>query len=184
LPSTDSSNHKSQKASTTTSSGILELSKSKAELLASNLQQWNLLRHSLKVTIFHIRNQEFEQFFKTVGYFIYCQDIDGLMHMRHSPDQWRIFIDASKTNLEAVLLHNRNNLHSITGAYAPSTKEAYTTMNNILVEVDYKKYQREICGDFKVIAVLLGLQAGYTKYSFFLCEWDTRTSGFHYSKEH
>jgi len=35
-------------------------------------------------------------------------------------------------------------------------------MNNIVVEVDYKKCQRDICGDFKVTAILLGLQAGYT----------------------
>jgi len=33
-------------------------------------------------------------------------------------------------------------------------------MKNILVEVDYKKYQWEVCGDFKVIAVLLGMQVG------------------------
>ena len=52
-------------------------------------------------------------------------------------------------------------------------QETYSTMNNILVQVDYKKYQWEVCGDFKVIAVLLGLQAGYTKYSCFLCEWES-----------
>ena len=43
-------------------------------------------------------------------------------------------------------------------------------MNNIMVEVDYK-YQWEVCGDFKVIAVL-GLQALNMKYSCFLCEWE------------
>ena len=69
-------------------------------------------------------------------------------------------------------------------ACAPSTKEAYTTMNNILVEVDYKKYQWEVCGDFKLIAVLLGLQASYTKYSHFLCGWDSRYRGTHYSVKH
>ena len=56
-------------------------------------------------------------------------------------------------------------------------------MNNILVEVDYKKYQWEVCGDFKVIAILLGLQAGYTKYSCFLCEWDSHARGTHYSRK-
>jgi len=101
------------------------------------------------------------------------------MQMRHSPEQWRLFIDASKTSLKAVLLHNGNKLPSIPVAYAPSTKETYTTMNNILVEVDYKKYQWEVCADFKVIAVLLGLQAGYTKYCCFLCEWDSRARGTH-----
>ena len=68
----------------------LELSKNKAELLASKLQQWNLLHHSVKVTTFRTRNQEYEQFFKTVGYFTYCKHIDGLMdamHMRHSPER-------------------------------------------------------------------------------------------------
>jgi len=69
-------------------------------------------------------------------------------------------------------------------AYAPSTKETYTTMNNTLVEVDYKKYQWEVCGDFKVTAILLGLQAGYTKYSCFLREWDGHARGTHYSRKH
>jgi len=127
----------------------------------------------MKLSIFHTRNQEFEQFFKTIGYFTYCKDIDGLMdamHMRHSCEQWQLFIDVSKTSLKAVLLHNGNKLPSIPVAYAPSTEETYTTMNNILVEVDYKKYQQEVCADFKVITVLLGLQADYTKYSCFLCE--------------
>ena len=59
--------------------------------------------------------------------------------MSHSPEQWRLFIDASKTSLKAVLLHNGNKLLSIPVAFAPSTKEMYTAMNNILVEVDYKK---------------------------------------------
>jgi len=39
-------------------------------------------------------------------------------------------------------------------------------MNDILVEVDYKKYQWEVCADFKVITILLELQADNTKYSF------------------
>ena len=119
----------------------------------------------MKLSIFHTRNQEFEQFFKTIGYFTYCKDIDGLMdamHMRHSCEQWQLFIDVSKTSLKAVLLHNGNKLPSISVAYTPSTKETYTAINNILVEVDYRKYQWKFSGDFKVIAILLGLQDGYT----------------------
>jgi hypothetical protein len=44
-------------------------------------------------------------------------------------------------------------LPSIPVAYATSTKEKYTTMKDILVEADYKKYQWEVCDDLKVIAV-------------------------------
>jgi len=136
----------------------------------------------VKVTTFRTINQEFEQFFKTVGYFTYCKDIDGLMdavHMRHSPGQWLLFIDVSKSSLKAALLHDGNKLSSIPVAHAAGTKETYAAMNNILVEVDYKKYQWEVCGDFKVIAVLLELQAGYTKYFCFQCEWDSRARGTH-----
>ena len=187
LPSTDSSNHKFLEGELSDLIRNLKLPKNKAELLAAGLQQWNLLHHSVKVTAFRNRNQEFEQFFKTVGYFTYFNDVDSLMdamHLRQSPEQWRLFIDASKQVLKAVLLHNGNKLPSIPVTYAPSTKETYTTMNNILVEVDYKKYQWEVCGDFKEITVLLGLQASYTKYSCFLCEWDSRTRGTDYSRKH
>ena len=173
LPSTDSSKHKITEGELNDLISDLELPKNKAALLASRLQQWNLLHYSVKVTTFHTRNEEFEQFFKTIGYFTYCKDIDGLMdavHMRHSCEQWRLFIDISKTSLKAVLLHNGSKLPSIPVAYAPSTQEMYTTMNNILVEVDCNMYQRKARGDFKVITVLLGLQAGYTKYSCFLYE--------------
>jgi len=56
-------------------------------------------------------------------------------------------------------------------------------MNNILVEEDYNKYKWEVCGDFKVTAVLLGLQASYIKYSCFLCEWDNCARATHYSRK-
>jgi hypothetical protein len=44
---------------------------------AERFQQWNLLQNSVKVATFRIRSQEFEQFFKTAGYFTCCKDIDG-----------------------------------------------------------------------------------------------------------
>jgi len=47
-----------------------------------------------------------------------------------------------------------------------------------------QEVQGDVCGDFKVIAVLLGLQAGYIKYYCFLCEWDSHTRGTHYSRKH
>jgi len=63
LLSTHSSNHKITKGELYDLIRDLELPKIKAELLASRLQQWTLLHHSVKVTTFHTRNQEFEQFF-------------------------------------------------------------------------------------------------------------------------
>jgi hypothetical protein len=60
-------------------------------------------------------------------------------HTRHSPEQWLLFFDASKTSLKTVLFQNRNKSISIPVVYASSTKETYKTLNNILVELDYKK---------------------------------------------
>uniref|UniRef100_A0A6P7GZL2 Uncharacterized protein LOC114344943 n=1 Tax=Diabrotica virgifera virgifera TaxID=50390 RepID=A0A6P7GZL2_DIAVI len=38
----------------------------------------------------------------------------------------------------------------------------------------------EIFGDFKIIAMILGMQGGYTKYCCFLCEWDSRARKEHF----
>jgi len=71
LPSTDSSNHKITECEINDLIRDFELPKNKAELLATRLQRWNLLHNSVKETTFRTRNQEFEQFFKSVGYFTY-----------------------------------------------------------------------------------------------------------------
>ena len=42
---------------------------------------------------------------------------------------------------------------------------------------------RNICGDLKVVAILLGMQQGYTKYCCFLCEWDSRDRTSHYARK-
>jgi hypothetical protein len=53
-------------------------------------------------------------------------------------------------------------------------KESYKNMKLLLEKIHYEKYKWNICGDLKVIALLLGLKLGYTKYYCFLCEWDSR----------
>ncbi|GBN52662.1 hypothetical protein AVEN_251084-1 [Araneus ventricosus] len=45
------------------------------------------------------------------------------------------------------------------------------------------KHSWHICADLKVIAVLVGLQAGYTKFCCFLCQWDSRDRKKHYIKK-
>ena len=49
--------------------------------------------------------------------------------------------------------------------------------------IKYKQHQWHLSGDLKVVALLLGLQGGYTKYSCFLCEWDSRARESHYVKK-
>jgi len=38
----------------------------------------------------------------------------------------------------------------------------------------YDEFKCKLCGDLKVVTLLLGIQLGCTKYCCFLCEWDSR----------
>jgi len=48
---------------------------------------------------------------------------------------------------------------------------------------NYDKFKWQICGDLKVIAFLLGLQQGFTKYCFFICVWGSRARSLHYLRK-
>ena len=51
----------------------------------------------------------------------------------------------------------------------------------ILLElIQYNDHNSGVCGDFKMIAFLLGLQGGYIKHSCFLCLWNSRADEQHY----
>ena len=53
----------------------------------------------------------------------------------------------------------------------------------LLTKLNYEVYQWQICGDLKVIAIILGMQLGYTKYCCFLCEWNSRDRKLHYIRK-
>jgi hypothetical protein len=44
----------------------------------------------------------------------------------------------------------------------------------VLEKIKYHEHEWKICGDLKVIGLLLGQQRGYIKFPCFLCEWDSR----------
>jgi len=162
----------------------LQLSKSQAELLGSRLQGWNLLAADTKVSLYRTRDVELRKFFVKTESLCFCNDINGLFEAlgcQHDPNEWRLFIDSSKPSLKAVLLHNGNVLPSVAIAHAVGLKESYETMQLLLKSVEYERYLWHICADLKVVALLTGLQLGYTKYCCFLCEWDSRNKDAHYN---
>ena len=119
------------------------------------------------------------------GELVYSTDVSGIMQefrYSHRPDKWRLFIDSSKLSLKAVLLHNKNMLPSISVGYAAHLKKPYENMKQLLQCINNEQYCWQLCGDFKVIAILQRLQPGYTKYCWFLCEWDSRARHEHYLK--
>ena len=88
----------------------LVLTKTK-EILGSRLQQWNLLDGEVK-TSFRDRSKSLVSFFSmSNNNLVSCNDIHGLFEelgVPYNPSNWRLFMDASKYSLKAVLLHNRN----------------------------------------------------------------------------
>lgn len=164
----------------------LGLSKQKAELLGSRLQEQNLLDPSTRISVFRNRSDQFAKFYKQQDSLCVCVDIDGLMKelgVKHVPSDWRLFIDSAKTSLKAVLLYNGNEKPSIPIAHTTTLKETYNSMKTILNAIQYDKFKWKICGDLKVVGLLLGMQSGYTKYMCYLCLWDSRAYAEHYTRK-
>lgn len=162
----------------------LGLTKKKAELLGSRLQQWNLLQSGTTISHFRDRHVQLAKFYDKNDSICYCTDINGLMKeldCEYTPGDWRLFIDSSKVSLKAVLLHNGNVMPSIPLAHAVGLHETYDSMKLLLNVIKYRDHNWCLCGDLKVVSLLLGLQLGYTKYMCFLCLWNSRDDENHYT---
>lgn len=109
---------------------------------------------------------------------VYCDDVNGLMDELqpgiYKDDEWRLFIDSSKQSLKAVLLHNTNVFAPIPIAHSTELKEEYGILALVFEKVKYSEHSWLICGDLKILTILLGQQSGNTKYPCFLCLWDSR----------
>ena len=113
----------------------------------------------------------------------YCTDVQGLFQeidIAYSASDWRLFIDSSKRSLKAALLHNGNVYPSIPIAHSVQMKEDRESVKILLELIQCNDHNWDVCGNFKMIAFLLGLQGGYTKHSCFLCLWNSRADEQHY----
>jgi hypothetical protein len=105
--------------------------------------------------------------------------MDVLVH-ETIPNQWRLVIDSSKVSLKMVLLYNGKKISSVPVTHAANMKVSYESMQLLLGKIKYDEFKWKLCGDLTVVALLLGMQLGYTKYCCFLCEWDSRDKKNHY----
>jgi len=51
-------------------------------------------------------------------------------------------------------------------AHEANMKESYESIKLLLGKIKYDEFKWKLCGDLKVVALLLGMQLGYTKYCF------------------
>jgi len=164
----------------------LALTKAQGELLGSRLNEFHLLAPGTATANFRQRHKNLVQYFDMSDSICYCTDVNGLLSclgVEHSVEEWRLFIDSSKTSLKVVLLHNGNRYASVPVGYSAHMKETYENMSKLLEKIRYREYNWSICGDLKVVAILTGMQLGYTKYCCFICEWDSRDRKQHFIKK-
>lgn len=161
----------------------LYLTKDMSELLGSRLQQWKLLQIGVRITATRERSANLAEWFDIKDKICYCKNIPMLfteLKEHFDQNEWRLFIDGSKSSIKTVLLHIGNQKPSVPVAFAIWLKEEYKTMEEILELIQYNRFQFKIIADFKVIAILMGLQGGNVKYPCFLCLWDSRAYSQHF----
>lgn len=138
----------------------------------------------IRVTVYRDRNKGLlRECFAEENGLTYCADVErlfGYFRFEHRPTEWRLFIDASKTSLKAVLLHNGNRQPSVPMVYSANLKESYVNIEFMLKKIAYARHQWRIVADLKVVAFLAGLSAGWPTNPCFLCLWNSRDHTMHY----
>lgn len=162
----------------------LGLSKDAAQILGSRLKDKNVLAPGTTFSWYRHREKEFAEYFSQEGSLVFCNNIPEVVMKlgadNYDSTSWRLFIDSSKRSLKGVLLHNGNTYASVPVAHSVHLKETYENLELLLNKIKYSEYCWQLCGDLKIISMLLGQQSGFTKYPCFLCEWDSRARNLHY----
>ena len=83
--------------------------------------------------------------------------------------------------LKAVLLHIGKQKLSTPIAHYAQLNESYNIDKILLITIRYSHYQRSLCGNLKVIGILMKMLEGFTKHSCFLCLRDSSVTPEHYA---
>jgi uncharacterized membrane protein len=81
--------------------------------------------------------------------------------VEYKVNEWRLLVDSSKRSLKAALL--LYNYASLPIGHSVHLKESYENLELVLTNIGYTAHDWMICGNLKVLCMLLGQQAVYTK---------------------
>ena len=156
----------------------LKLPKASALILGFRLKAKGMLSTDTTLAWYKDRENDYIRFFAKEHSLVYCVDVQRLIKKLgtvHNSNDWRLFIDASKSSLKAVLLHNTctNQFASIPLAHLTCKKESYENIK-LVSKMQYSIHVWKISIDFKALSMLLDQQSRFTKYPCFMCEWDSR----------
>ena len=102
------------------------LTKEKTEFLASRLQERNLLKKGVKITLYRKRTEDLLALFTMKDDLCFCNDITELferLEILYDKTNWRLF-DTSKDSIKSVLLHNGETLPSVPIACSTTMKKS------------------------------------------------------------
>ena len=61
-------------------------------------------------------------------------------------------------------------------------EENYTNVKTLVVALKCDQFNWQVIGDFRMVAFLVGLQGGFTKFPYYFCQWDSRYTTAHYHR--
>ena len=139
----------------------LYLPKQSGELLASRLEEKNLLHTGTSATFYRKREEELLKYFIFKEDLVFCNNIHHLLDLglsEYKPEDWRLFIDSSMRSLRCVLLHNENKFGSIPIGHSVTLKEKHENTKLLWNILKYQEHRWIICVDFKMVNYLSGQQ--------------------------
>ena len=89
------------------------------------------------------------------------------------PKDWRLFIVGSSRSLKGVLHQNGNRYPFIPLAHSMHLEKNYTKVKTLLIALKCDQFNWQVIRDFRMVAFLMGLQGGLTKFPCHLCHWDS-----------
>jgi len=104
------------------------------------------------------RQEEFKDFFSQEDGVVFCNDVCSVIEVfghEYNPDQWRLFIVSSKVSVKVVPLYNGNRFTTVPLVHAANMRESYKSMKLLLGKIKYDEFKWKLCGDLKVMALLL-----------------------------
>ena len=84
--------------------------------------------------------EEFKDFFYQEDGVVFFNDVCSVMEVlghEYNPDQWRLFIDASKVSLKVVRLQDWKRFPSVPFTHAASMKEIYESVKPLLGKIKF-----------------------------------------------
>ena len=118
--------------------------KASALILDPRLKAKRMLSTDTTFAWYKHRKNEYIRYFAKEHFLVYCVNVPGLIKELGTvcnSNDWRFFIDASKSSLKAVLLYDTNQFAFIPLAHSTCMKESYENTKLFLSKIQYSTHE-------------------------------------------